>query len=41
MLKVRTAVMNATFRRDHINAELWARRPIATQRKHPQVCDGL
>lgn len=27
VLKVRTAVMNATFRCDHIKAELWARRP--------------
>ena len=27
MVKVRTAVMNATFERDHANAELWARRP--------------
>jgi hypothetical protein len=27
VLKVRTAVMNATFWCDHIKAELWARRP--------------
>ena len=27
MLKVRTAVMNATFERDHVTAERWANRP--------------
>ena len=27
MLKVRTAIMNATFERDHIAAERWANRP--------------
>jgi hypothetical protein len=27
MLKVRTAVMNATFERDHVAAERWANRP--------------
>ena len=27
MLKVRTAVINATFERDHVAAERWASRP--------------
>jgi hypothetical protein len=27
MLKVRTTVLNATFERDHVAAERWAKRP--------------
>jgi hypothetical protein len=28
MLKVRTAVVNGTFNKDHTTAERWARRPF-------------
>jgi hypothetical protein len=28
MLKVRTAVVNGTFNKDHTNTERWARRPF-------------
>ncbi len=37
MLKVRTAVMNATFQRDLANAEPWGRRPYHPQHNRPRV----
>ena len=37
MLKVRTAVMNATFERDHAAAERWTSNRTAASRDHPQV----
>ena len=42
MLKVRTAVVNGTFNKDHTTAERWARRPFrAMPHESPQVMDGL
>ena len=42
MLKVRTAIMNATFERDHISGRTLGQPSLPPRsRDHPQVRDGL
>jgi hypothetical protein len=37
MLKVRTAVVNGTFNKDHTTAERWARRPFRMRHESPRL----